>query len=68
MTVTRILVLKGYTNPFGEARTKPRGKTMRKQSAKVKAQQSKMKSCARQWKAAGKPGKWSSYAGKCLKK
>lgn len=74
MTVTRILVLKGYTNPFGEARTKPRGKQMKRRSSKRKMSYgskrpaNKMQSCAIEWKEAGKPGTWLSYAGQCLKK
>ena len=74
MTVTRILVLKGYTNPFGEARTKPRGKQMKKRSSKRKMSYgmtrmaNKMQSCVREWKSKGKPGKLSTFNKTCLKK
>lgn len=74
MTVTRILVLKGYTNPFGEARTKPRGKQMKRRSSKRKMSYgmtrmaNKMQSCVREWKAKGKPGKLSTFNRTCLKK
>lgn len=74
MTVTRILVLKGYTNPFGEARTKPRGKQMKRRSSKRKMSYgmtrmaNKMQSCVREWKAKGKPGKLSTFNKTCLKK
>jgi len=74
LTVTRILVLKGYTNPFGEARTKPRGKQMKRRSSKRKMSYgmtrmaNKMQSCVREWKAKGKPGKLSTFNKTCLKK
>lgn len=28
----------------------------------------KMKACAQAWKRAGKPGKWTTYAGRCMRK
>lgn len=74
MTVTRILVLKGYTNPFGVPRTKPRGKKMKRRSSKRKMSYgmtrmaNKMQSCVREWKAKGKPGKLSTFNRTCLKK
>ena len=75
MTLTRILVLKGYTNPFGDSpKPKKRGKTMKRRSSKRKMsygmtrQASKMQSCAREYKAEGKPGKYTSFMKKCLKK
>lgn len=75
MTVTRILVLKGYTNPFGDSpKPKKRGKAMKRRSSKRKMSYgmtrmaNKMQSCVREWKAKGKPGKLSTFNRTCLKK
>ena len=71
--MNRILVLEGYTNPFGDSR---RGRTqhslgentMRRRRSYRGMQQSKMKSCAAEYRQAGKPGKYISFMKKCLKK
>ena len=69
--MNRILVLEGYTNPFGDSRRKSQhlGGTMRRRhSYRGVSQTSKMKSCAAEYRRAGKPGKYISYMKKCLKK
>jgi len=70
--VNRILVLDGYTNPFGDSRRKSQhhlgGNTMKRRRSYRGMQQSKMKSCAAEYRKAGKPGKYISFMKKCLKK
>ena len=65
--MNRILVLEGYTNPFGDShrshtqRYSPGGSNMRKQ-------QSKMKKCAMQYRRSGKRGSYVAHMKRCLKK
>lgn len=70
--MNRILVLEGYTNPFGDSRRKSQhhlGGTMRRRrSYRGVSQTSKMKSCAAEWRKSGKSGKYISFMRSCLKK
>ncbi len=60
--MNRILVLEGYTNPFGEThRSKPQYHSLGGTTMK---QQSKMKACAKSWKT----GSYRAHMKKCLKK
>ena len=65
--MTRIIVLEGYTNPFGGYSRRGNqqhhlgGSTMKKQ-------QSKMKKCAVAFKRGGKRGSYRAFMRRCLKK
>lgn len=65
--MTRIIVLEGYTNPFGGYSRRGNqqhhlgGSTMRKQ-------QSKMKKCAVAFRRSRKAGSYRAFMRKCLKK
>ena len=67
MNVNRILVLEGYTNPFGDSR---RGRTQHSLggSPTMKKQQSKMKKCAMQYRRSGKARSYRAFMKSCLKK
>ena len=70
--MNRILVLEGYTNPFGDSRRKSQqlGGTMRRRRSYrgIKQMQSKMKSCAAEWRASSKSGKYTRFMAACLKR
>jgi hypothetical protein len=70
LNVNRILVLEGYTNPFGDSRRKQHhlGGTMRRRRSLRGMQQSKFKACVAEWKASGKRGKYTAHMSRCLKK
>lgn len=73
--MNRILVLEGYRNPFGgpAPRTNLKhlgGSSMsrrRRSYRGMKAQQSKMKSCAAEWRRSGKRGSYMAHMKRCLK-
>lgn len=71
--MNRILVLEGYTNPFGGPAPRTRskhlgGSKMARRKSSVKRQQSKMKSCAASWRRAGKHGSYRAHMKRCLSK
>lgn len=64
----RVVIQEGYSLPFeAYRRRKRRSHKRRGFSGGAKRQQSKMKSCAKQWKRSG-TGKYTSFMKRCLKK
>jgi hypothetical protein len=60
--MNRILVLEGYTNPFGDSHR--RSKQQSPTGGNTMKQQSKMKMCAKSWKS----GSYRAHMKKCLRK
>ena len=65
----RITIQSGYELPFddfGKVRRKRRSSKRRHMSGALKAQQSKMKGCAKKWNASGKRGSYRAFMKNCL--
>lgn len=67
--MNRILVLEGYTNPFGDSHRKSQhlGGTMRRRRSYRGTQQSKFSTCVAEWKSGDhRASKYQSHMSKCL--